>query len=116
MHPQVDAVEEGARDARAIPLHRVGQTGAFGAGIAVVSARAGVHRGDEHEARRVGGRAAGPGDGDRALLERLAQRVEDARVELAKLIEEQATGVRKRLKLTLETKPSLLRHRDSNGP
>ena len=51
------------------------------AGLVGVAAAAGVHRRDQHEARGVGDRWLAR-DTDFAVLHRLAQRVDDARIEL----------------------------------
>jgi hypothetical protein len=51
--------------------------------------RAGIHRRDEHDVGGKGDRADHPGDCDAALLERLAQHLEDVLAELRQLVEEQ---------------------------
>jgi hypothetical protein len=61
-----------------------------------MAAAAWVHRRDQHEARRIGEAVIGAGHRDLAILERLAQRVEHARVELRQLIEEQHALMRRR--------------------
>jgi hypothetical protein len=59
-----------------------------------MSARAGVHRGDKDESRRVGRRAAGARDRDRTFLERLAQRVDHLPLVLGEFVEKERAGVR----------------------
>ena len=63
---------------------------------AVPAAPAGVHRRDELEPRRVAHVPVGADDLDRAVLERLTERVEHAPVELGELVEEQHAQVRLR--------------------
>ena len=62
--------------------------------VAGVAAGAGIHRGDEHEARREHRAARGAGDGDPPFLQRLAHQVEHVAVELGQLVEEQHAVVR----------------------
>ena len=64
--------------------------------IAGVSAAAGIHRRDQHEARRIGDAVVGARDRDLAGLERLAQRVERRRLELRQFVEEQHAVMRER--------------------
>jgi hypothetical protein len=66
------------------------------AGLKGIAAAAGIHRRNQHEARRVGDAMIGAGDRDRAILERLAQRVEHARLELGQFVEEQHAMMGKR--------------------
>ncbi len=54
-----------------------------------MAAAAGVHRRDQHEAGGVGDAVIGAGDRDLAVLERLPQRVQHARIELRQFVEEQ---------------------------
>ena len=77
---QVDAIEQGARQpAEVLPALPFGaDTVLEGA----AGAPAGIGGGDELEARREDGGAGGPGDGDRALLQRLAKRFQCATREL----------------------------------
>ena len=81
------AVEQGPGDPRLIRAHRPRRAGAGGVSAEPAGAR--VHRGEELEARGKAQRAAAAGDGDRALLERLAQRLEDVAAELGELVEEE---------------------------
>jgi hypothetical protein len=86
---EVDAVEHGTRDARLVAL---GASPALAADIARLSsaaAAAGIHRRDELDARGVGDAVVRPRDHRLAGLERLAQRVEDLRMELRQLVEKE---------------------------
>ena len=88
--PQVDPVAERARDPSLIALGYARRAGAradptmpakpHGHGFIAATSwnRAGKRR-----------RPAGPGDRDAALLERLAERLEDVAIELGQLVEEQ---------------------------
>ncbi len=75
VHEQVDAVEQRAAQAAAVAreVH-------FAAGTALlltrVSARTGIGRRDQHEARRIHGRVARPHDCHATVLQWLAQRLE----------------------------------------
>src|SRR5213594_4933979 len=59
-----------------------------------MTARTRVHRGDEREARGIGGGIPGARDRDRALLERFAECFEDGRREFRELVEEECAAVR----------------------
>ena len=60
------------------------------------SARAGIHRRDEHEARGKDRRPRRPGDRDAAFFERLAKHFERAPIELRHLVEKEHAVVRER--------------------
>ena len=64
--------------------------------VAQEAARARVHRGDQDEVGREGGRVGSPADGHAALFERLPERFEAAAIELGQLIEEQDAVVGER--------------------
>ena len=64
------------------------------AGIVGAPAAAGIYRRDQHEARRIGDAVIGARDGDFAGLERLAQRIENLRLEFRKLVEKQHAVMR----------------------
>jgi len=87
VHPQVDPVEHRAGETAAIALDGVRKARALGGRVARVAARAGVHRGDQDEPRRVGRGAARSGDRDLAFLERLAQRFQDLALVLRDFID-----------------------------
>jgi hypothetical protein len=53
-----------------------------------MAAAARVHRRDQHEAGRIGNAVIGAGHRDLAVLQRLAQRIEHARIELRQFVEE----------------------------
>jgi len=61
-----------------------------------VAAAAGIHRGNQHEARRIGDGMIGARDCDLAVLQRLAQRIQYARIELRQFIKEQHALMRQR--------------------
>ena len=84
--PQVEAIDQRARQ----PSSVAGAL-AVGARAAVAADPAGtrVHRRDQQEPGREGGGEHRPGDPDDALLQRLAQRVQHRRGELAQLVEEE---------------------------
>ena len=54
-----------------------------------MAAAAGIHRRDQHEARRIGDAVIGSANRDLAVLQRLAQRVQHARIEFRQFVEEQ---------------------------
>jgi hypothetical protein len=54
-----------------------------------VTAAAGVHRRNQHETCRISDAVVGAGDRDLAVLKRLAQRIQHARIELRQFVEEQ---------------------------
>ena len=95
---QVDAVEQRAGQPRLIfgGAARVRPAPAGKARIAGAAAAARVHRGDQHEARRIGDAVIGARDRDLAGLQRLAQRVERLRREFRQLVEEQHAVMRER--------------------
>src|SRR5258708_3359689 len=68
---QVDAVEQGARDARAVARDGRGAATAAARVVAGITARARVHRGEELEPRREIRLARSARDGDAARLHRL---------------------------------------------
>jgi len=57
-------------------------------------ARAGVHRADEHEVRRVGHRRLRAGDRHHTILDRLSEHLEHLLAELRKLVQEQHAAMR----------------------
>ena len=81
---QVDAVDERARNARLVigGAARIGSAAAGETGFVRPAAAAGIHRRDQHEARRIGDAVIGAGDRDLAAFERLAQRIEHLRAEI----------------------------------
>ena len=54
-----------------------------------MAAAAGIHCRNQHETRRIGHPVIGPGDRDLTVLERLAERIQNARIELRQFVEEQ---------------------------
>ena len=55
-------------------------------GIAPVATRTGIHRGDQLEVGRERQRAAGAGDGDDVVFQRLAQRFQRSFVKLGQFV------------------------------
>ncbi len=88
---QIDAVDQRARQPHLIVggATRVLAVLAHEAGLGRMAAAAGIHGRHQHEARRIGDPVIGARDRDLAGLERLAQRIEHARLELRQFVEEQ---------------------------
>ena len=84
----------GPESRRAVALDLTGGAAARPDGVALVAARAGVHRRHQHEAGGENSRARRAGDRDPAVLQRLAQDLEDPAIELRHLVEEQHAVVR----------------------
>lgn len=78
----VDPIEKGTGEAGEILLLLPRQTAAKAVRARVPGALAGVHGRDEHHAGGVGDGGERPGDGDPAVLQRLAQDFEDVLLEL----------------------------------
>ena len=70
-------------------LHLLGRTGAAAGGVAVPAAAAGVHGAHQHEAAGQRQGAGGAGDGHKAVLQRLAQRLQRRLAELRQLVQKQ---------------------------
>ena len=92
-HQDVDAIQQRAREAAAV-ADEVGLRAL--AARAAEAARAGVRRGDEHEARREDHDLLAAHDRHVAVLERLAQRFEARAGELRELVQEQDAAVGER--------------------
>src|SRR5690606_26214419 len=93
---QVDTVEQRPGDAALVARHGCLRARAGPRGVAVVTARARVHRRDQEEARGERYRAAGARDRERTGLQRLTHRLECVRGELRELVQEQHAAVRER--------------------
>ena len=93
---QVDPVEERPGDLPAVARHVARRARAGVPRVSAEAARARVHRADEEEAGREGARPGGARDGDDAVLERLAQRLERVAPELGQLVEEEDAEVGER--------------------
>ena len=93
---QVDAIEQRPRDAGEVTAHRRRRAAAAAGRIARIAAGAGIHGGDELEARRELAAPGGARDADRTGLERLAQRLEDVAAVLRQLVEKQDAAMRER--------------------
>lgn len=86
---QVDAVEQRAGELGAVALDLFRGATARVGDVTQVATGAGVHGGDQLEARREAHPVVGPGDDDLSVLQGLAQDFEDLSVELRQLVEEQ---------------------------
>lgn len=91
---QVDAVQQRAGELSPVALDLLRGAPAAAAGVPEKAARAGVHGGDQLEARRKTHGVAGPGDDDMPALQRLAQHLQDLAIELGQLIQKKHTVVR----------------------
>jgi len=96
LEPEVDAIEQRARDAAPVAEHLARRTAAGDQRMAAVAARARVHRAHELEARGQLETSTRARDHDAAGLERLAQRLQRLAPELRQLVEEQEARVRER--------------------
>lgn len=85
----INAIEERAADFAAVFHGELWGAGAGLGGVTEVAAGAGIHGGDEHEARGEGERACGTGDGDEAIFKRLAEDFKGAAGELGEFVEEE---------------------------
>ena len=86
---QIDPIQQRAADPAEIFFHLHRVAFARPAGVAEVAARAGVHGGDEDEARREERRVDRPADRHLAFFEGLAEAFETAAVELGQLVKEE---------------------------
>ena len=89
----VDAVEEGTRDLVHIALYLTGRADTLVVGVAIVTTRAGIHGGHEHERGGIGDIIFGAGDVDGAVLERLTQDLQHGAWKLGQLVTEEDTIV-----------------------
>ena len=94
IHMDVDAVHERPADALLVALHRTHRAGAFLLQVLKVAAGAGVHGGDEHKVGREGERPGGAADGDDAVFEWLAQRLQVARAKFGQFVQKEHAPVR----------------------
>ncbi len=77
--------------------------------------RAGIERGAEDEARGEGDRLLGSADGDRLILQRLAEHFENTRVELEEFIQEEDAPVGKGDLARARDRPAADQSRVRNG-
>ena len=95
-HAHVDPVEQRPAEPAPVAVH-VGRRAQADRGVpAQVAARAGVGGADELEAGRVAHRVAGPDHGHFVGLQRLAERLQQRRAELRRLVQEQDPAVGQR--------------------
>ena len=90
----VDAVQQRAGDALLVAGDDLVGAGARLDRVAVIAARAGVHRRDQLEVGGKSQRALGAADGDHLVFHRLAQHLQDAHAELGQLVQEEHAAVR----------------------
>jgi hypothetical protein len=90
----VESIKKWTGQPSEVPPPYCGRAGAVSSGLR--SARARVRRGNELKAGRELDVEASPTDGDDARLKGLAQRIEDASLELWRFIEKQHTAMRER--------------------
>ena len=86
---EIDAIEQRPGNALPITLHLHRTATAFAFQIAEVSARAGVHRRDEHELGRERDRAGRARNRNPAVFQRLAHHFESRAFELRQLVEKE---------------------------
>ena len=86
-NPEVNAVHDGTGDLALIAQEIGGQTHA-GLFASEIAARARVHRGDENELRGEYRASLRAGNRDLPVFKRLAQRFDDAPIELRELVED----------------------------
>jgi hypothetical protein len=71
----------------------MGRAQTFFASIAIMAARAGIHGGDEHDGCRVAQGGIHPSHGHAAVLQRLAQTIQDVPLEFENFIQKKDTMV-----------------------
>ena len=96
LNVQIDPVEQRTAHPRPVTLDLRGRAAAFVFRIAEIAARAGVHRGHQHEAAGQGNLAGAARDGDLAVLQWLAHHLEGRAFELRQLVEKEHAVVRER--------------------
>src|SRR5690242_14050129 len=85
----INAVEKRAGNFGDVALDHGRSAVTFARGIAEIAARAGVHGGSEHEARRKGDGDGGAGNGDGAIFEGLAHDFENVALEFGEFVEKE---------------------------
>jgi hypothetical protein len=91
---QVDAIEQGSGETRPVARHLLLGATAAAPRIAEIATGTRIHRGDELEPRRKDGLPRRPRNMDFAVLEGLAQYLQDAAIEFRQLIQKQYAAVR----------------------
>ena len=94
LHDKIDSVQERPRNPPDVSLNLRLRAAAQPPSVSPESARARIHRRDEHEPRGKRRRPRGASNGDAAFFERLPQRFENAAFEFGELVEEQHAVVR----------------------
>ena len=85
LHLYVDTVEQRSRNTVHVFLHRSRRTKTRPVGMVVITARARIHRSDQHKAGRIIDRETGTRNRDLAILQRLTHHFEHTSVELRQL-------------------------------
>ena len=85
----VDAIEQGSGNLGHVALDHRRRAHALPRFVVEVSARAGIHRGRQHEARRKAERHGGAGDGDLAVFQRLAKHLQHIAGEFRQLVQKE---------------------------
>jgi uncharacterized protein YeaO (DUF488 family) len=91
---EIDAIEQRPGDTRLIIGGTARRAAAGAAGVAQITAFAGVHRRDELDPRGKGNVAVGARHRDLAGLQRLAQRIEHRALEFGQFVEKQHAEMR----------------------
>ena len=113
---QIEAVEDGTGDAAAIAFFgRNRADAAIRLWIRRVAARAGVHRPEQHEARRHGGAILGAHQGDLAIFEGLPERLERRVAVFRQFVHEEHAPMRERDLARPQRRPSADEARDGDG-
>ena len=89
LHVQVDAVEERSREPGAVALDHQRRAGAVVLGIAQIAAGAGIHSRHQHEGGGIGEAHRRTADTDLAVLQGLAQHLQDVLFEFRQFVQKQ---------------------------
>ena len=90
----VNAIEQRAGNAVQVLLYLSGVTDARFRGVVIVTARAGIHRGNQHETCRIFYTPFDARDADLPVLQRLSEYLKRVPAEFGQLVEEQNSVVR----------------------
>ena len=91
LYLQVDSVQQWARNLAHIVVTLVGRADALLGGVAVVAARARIHRCHEHERGGVVDAVLGTADADVAVLQRLPHHLKHRAVKFRQLVKKKST-------------------------
>ncbi len=93
---QVDPIQEGAGEPRVVVRQLIRCAAAAAQRVAFEAARAGIHRGHQHQSSGVGNAPTAARDRHVAIFQRLPEAFEDIAPKLGKLVEEEDPVVRER--------------------